>query len=277
MSNKFYVIATPIGNLSDISLRALEILKKVKFIFCENTLNSQKLLNFYQIKNSKLYSLHKFNEIKIKELVYQKLLEGDCALITDAGTPLISDPGQFTVNYLKTKNIEVIPIPGPSAITTALSGSGIIFNSFAFIGFIDRKEEKLILQLENLKNFIDLIIFYESPKRIVDTLNLISKYYQEDTEIIIARELTKKFEEIKKSTIKDLLNQKNLKGEFVVILPTKNILNIEKDLDRIKKRLNFLQNLNLKDQQILKIYNLFDSKIKKNQLYNLLKQEKKIK
>lgn len=276
MNNKFYVVATPIGNLNDISLRALEVLKKVNFIFCENTLYSQKLLNHYKIEKKSLYSLHKYKEIKIKEFVEEKLQKGDCALITDSGTPTISDPGQFIVNYLKAKEIEVIPIPGPSAIITALSGSGIIFNSFAFTGFIDRRKGKIISQIEDLKNVVDVILFYESPKRIINTLNVIFEYYQKDLEIIIARELTKKFEEIKKSTISTFLKKENLKGELVILLPTKNFIDSEMELDKVKKNLIFLRKLNLKDQEILMIYNLFDSKIKKNQLYNLLKEKKEI-
>ncbi|CRX37127.1 / rsmI / Ribosomal RNA small subunit methyltransferase I /:642418 Reverse [Candidatus Hepatoplasma crinochetorum] len=277
MNNKFYVVATPIGNLDDISLRALDVLKNVDFIFCENPLYSQKLLNYFKIEKKPLYSLHKYKEIKIKEFVEEKLKKGNCALITDSGTPTISDPGQFIINYLKLKEVDVIPIPGPNAIITALSGSGIIFNSFVFIGFLDRRRAKIIGKIEDLKYLVDVIIFYESPKRIINTLKIILEFYQKDLEIIIARELTKKFEEIKKLTINTFLKRENLKGEFVVLLPTKNFLNLEIELDKIKKNLDFLRNLDLKDQEILMIYNLFDNKVKKNQLYNLLKEKKEIK
>lgn len=274
MSNKFFVVATPIGNLKDISIRGLEILKAVDFIFCENTLYSQKLLNHYQIKNKKLYSLHKFREAKIKQFVLEKLKISDCALISDAGTPTISDPGQIIINFLKEKKIDVIPIPGASALITALSASGIIYDSFAFLGFLERTENKIILQIEKLKDNVDLIIFYQSPKRIINSLKIIANYYQDDLEIIIARELTKKFEEIEKIKIKDFLIKNNLKGEFVVLIPTKNLFNLKKEIEDLKNKIHFLHNLNLKDKQILMIYNLFEQKFKKNQIYDLLKNMK---
>ncbi|AHK22694.1 Ribosomal RNA small subunit methyltransferase I [Candidatus Hepatoplasma crinochetorum Av] len=274
MSNKFFVVGTPIGNLKDISIRGLEILKSVDFIFCENTLHSQKLLNHYEIKKKKLYSLHKFKESKIKQFVFEKLAISDCALISDSGTPTISDPGQIIINFLKEKEIDVIPIPGASALITALSASGIIYNSFAFLGFIERTENKIFFQIEKLKKSVDLIIFYESPKRIINSLKIIANYYQDDLEIIIARELTKKFEEIEKIKINDFLIKNNLKGEFVVLIPTKNLFNNKKELEDLKEQLHFFRNLNLKDKEILMIYNLFEQKFKKNQIYDLLKNMK---
>jgi len=191
---KVYIVATPIGNLGDISLRAIEILKSVTVVFCEDTRTSGILMKKYNIK-TKLSSLHKFNELAREENFRKLLSQGnDVAIISDAGTPLISDPGQFIISKIKA-DFEIISVPGATAIISALTSSGLVFDSFAFFGFIPKEKNKIkkIIK-ENL--MIDLLIFYESPKRIRNTLEKIMELYG-DIKITIAREITKTYEENK--------------------------------------------------------------------------------
>jgi len=222
MGNLF-IVATPIGNSKDISERAIECLKNSDLILCEDTRNSSNLLNLLSIKN-KLVSYHKFNEIERSKEIIKMLKAGkNISLITDAGTPCISDPGSILVNECIKENIEVFPIPGSSAVISALSVSGLTISNFAFYGFLERKDSK---QKEELKiinsNDINIVVFYESPKRIIDTLNNISNVMN-NPYLIVLNDLTKKFERkyygFAQDVIMELNNNPNKElGEYVIIV-----------------------------------------------------------
>ena len=228
-----YVVATPIGNRQDISSRAIEILESCDLILCEDTRNSSNLLNLLSIKN-KLVSYHKFNEEERTIEIIKLLKENkNISLITDAGTPCISDPGSILVNKCISEGIDVYPIPGASAVISALSVSGLTISNFAFYGFLERKKNKIQEHLKKINdNDIEIVVFYESPKRIIDTLNNI-KEVMNNPYIIVLNDLTKKFERKyygnTSDVINNLLNNKNYElGEYVIIV-SKNKKEIKKD------------------------------------------------
>lgn len=218
-----YIVATPIGNLRDITKRSVEILKSVDIILCEDTRTSSHLLNSLEIK-TKLISYHKFNEFERSREVINLLKEGkNIALITDAGTPCISDPGSILVNDCIKNNIEVFSIPGPSAVITALTLSGLSLNNFAFYGFLDRKNSNQRQKLQEInENDIETVVFYESPKRIVDTIKNICEVMN-NPYMIVLNDLTKKFEKkyygFSSVVLEELLNNPNYQlGEYVLIV-----------------------------------------------------------
>lgn len=216
---KLYIVATPIGNLEDISLRALRILKNVDLILCEDTRVSKKLLGSYQIDTPTL-SYHQHSKINKINLILDKLDNGtNLALISDAGTPGISDPGNILVEKVVAKNHLVIPIPGPSAVIAALSVSGFPSDKFLFLGFIPKKKGKQKF-LNNIKNQTLTVVFYESVYRVEKTLQQISEIMP-DCELMLAKEITKQFETFFRGTaqqVLDQLQQSKIKGEFVVIV-----------------------------------------------------------
>lgn len=213
-----YIVATPIGNLEDITLRALRILKEVDFILCEDKRITVRLLNKYDIK-TKLISFHKFNEINEFEHVLTLLKQGkNIALVCDSGTPLISDPGCKLVSGLKERNIKIVPIPGPSSLVCALSLFGIKSNEFLFIGFLPPKRSKRRKIIASLKDRAKTVILFVAPHDFKKYLKEISDFYP-DINVFYARELTKIYEEDYKGIIKDLLNEienKTIKGEIVL-------------------------------------------------------------
>jgi 16S rRNA (cytidine1402-2'-O)-methyltransferase len=238
---KLYVVATPLGNLGDITLRALETLKSVPLIACEDTRVSQKLLSHYNIK-TKTVSYHQHSSTGKVDWLLEKLEEvGELAIITDAGTPGISDPGNLLVEATVKKfgdKCEIIPIPGPSAIISLLSVSGLPTDKFLFLGFLPHKKGKETI----LKRIIDseeTVVFYESTHRIMKSLEkmsemMISTYIETSAEmplgannnrrIVVGRELTKKFETIYRGNIKQILEKLKAdvtKGEFVVVVEGK--------------------------------------------------------
>ncbi|MBL7150072.1 MAG: 16S rRNA (cytidine(1402)-2'-O)-methyltransferase [Candidatus Pacebacteria bacterium] len=223
-----YIIGTPIGNLEDLSFRALRILKEVDLILCEDTRVTKKLLDNYGIKAQAL-SYHQHSKLKKVEEIIQLLKEGkNLALVSDAGTPGISDPGnklvEEVINRLRDE-VKVIPIPGPSAVTAAASISGFPMDKFIFMGFppTKRKRKKFFEEMINSKY---PVIFYESPYRIMKTLKELSSFVG-DREIVVCRELTKKFETTYRGTIKEVIEKINplaggkIKGEFVAIVERK--------------------------------------------------------
>ena len=218
MSGVLFIIATPIGNLSDITFRAVETLKMADLILAEDTRTSEPLLKKYEIK-TKTESYHKFNEKeKVKSLTERLLNGSNLALISDAGTPLISDPGNILVNEAIKNNIKVVPIGGISAVTTFLSSISKEGEDFKFVGFLP----KTVSQIEKLlkENKSENLVFYESPLRIKETFNIILNL-NPNVKLSIGRELTKKFEEIKTDEIKNIIQYyKNnpLKGEIVCML-----------------------------------------------------------
>ncbi|ABS78052.1 16S rRNA (cytidine(1402)-2'-O)-methyltransferase [Coxiella burnetii] len=218
-----YITATPIGNREDITLRAIDTLRSVDLIAAEDTRHSKKLLEHYGIKTP-LLSLHEHNEAARATLLCEKLKQGlNVALISDAGTPLISDPGYRLVNAVREAGIEVVPIPGACAAIAALVASGLPTDRFIFEGFIPSKGEVRRKKLEDLKNQRRTIIFYESVHRIVNLIDLLNEIFGTERRATIARELTKKFETIHTATLAELKNWINEnpvqeKGEFVVIV-----------------------------------------------------------
>ena len=212
-----YIVATPIGNLNDISFRAIEILKHVNYIACEDTRHSQHLLRHYDI-NTPVFSYHDHNESASAEKIVNHIKKGESvALVSDAGTPLISDPGYEIVKRAHQENIRVIPIPGACAAMTALSASGLASDRFIFEGFLPVKQQARQNRLKKLMMETRTLIFYEAPHRIHDMLNDIKIIMDSERQITIARELTKTFEIINKNTVKNLVLPEP-KGEFVVIL-----------------------------------------------------------
>jgi 16S rRNA (cytidine1402-2'-O)-methyltransferase len=222
MGNLF-VVATPIGNLKDITIRALETLKSVDYILAEDTRVALKLLSYYNIKKP-LISYHKYSADFIYQKIYSLLLENkNIALVSDAGTPLISDPGERLIKFLleKNKNIKIIPIPGASALIAALSVAGANAGQFVFLGYPPHQKGRKKF-FEKIINFsIWPVVLYESPHRLEKTLKNLMEVLGENFKIIICRELTKIYEEIWRGNISEALNyfkNKKVKGEFVLIL-----------------------------------------------------------
>ena len=217
-----YIVPTPIGNLGDITIRAIEILKKSDFILCEDTRVSKKLLEKFEIKTS-LISNHKFNETKNLTKVLNILKDDKLvSLISDAGTPGISDPGAVLINECVKQNIHVIPLPGPSAVTTAVSASG--FNEkYLFYGFFPEKEKLIVEVLENYSNFNFCMVFFISPKKINKIIPYLKTYFK-DRKILICREISKYYEEYLRSDIANLkLFENEPKGELTIIISEKQI------------------------------------------------------
>jgi 16S rRNA (cytidine1402-2'-O)-methyltransferase len=271
MKGSLYIVSTPIGNLEDITLRALRILKEVNLILCEDKRVTIKLLNKYEIK-TKLISYHKFNERSQTEEVIKELKNGtNIALVSDAGTPIISDPGFELVKEVRENNIKVIAIPGPCALTSAISVSGKVKNDFLFIGFLSDEKNKRTEKLKSLKDRSESVLLYVGPHDLKKYLKEISDIYP-DIEIFICRELTKIYEEFISGKIKDIiekLKDKEVKGEVVLGL----IFNQEAGLTEITDKevldsINKLTNKGLSLKEIAKIlsneYNLSGNKI-----YNL--------
>ncbi|NCN07564.1 16S rRNA (cytidine(1402)-2'-O)-methyltransferase [Candidatus Falkowbacteria bacterium] len=224
--SKLYIVATPIGNLSDITFRAIEVLKQVDLILCEDTRNSKKLLDCYSI-DTKVVSYHQHSDDKKINLLLDKLKSGlNLALITDAGTPGISDPGNKLVSDV-VKNIgddcQIIPIPGASAVISALSISGLPTDKFLFLGFIPHKKGRETL-FKKIEASSETIVFYESTHRIIKTLESLNGLLSGNRMVVVCRELTKKFETIYRGSIDNVLNSlkaDNTKGEFVVVISGK--------------------------------------------------------
>ncbi len=217
---KLYIVPTPIGNLEDMTFRAVRILKEVDFILAEDTRNTGFLLKHYEI-NSKMYSHHKFNEHKTSESIVNRIATGEtCALVSDAGTPAISDPGYLLVKTAIENNIEVECLPGATAFVPALVNSGLTNDRFCFEGFLPQKKGRQ-KRLEALKEESRTMIFYESPFRLVKTLEQFKDTFGEDRLASVSRELTKMHEENVHGSLNDItehFKQKNIKGEIVIIV-----------------------------------------------------------
>lgn len=265
-----YAVAVPLGNLSDITLRAIEILKSVDCIACEDTRNTKVLLEKYNI-STKLIDCHKFNEKERSEKLSEIMGEtGSVALVSDAGTPGICDPGCVVEKELLQKGHKIVPIPGASALTAFLSAVPRNNEFFAFAGFIPRTTPKRVELFEKFKGIN--WIFYESPNRLKSTLEDIKNHFGENKKIAIGRELTKIFEEIKIGTVSEILNYyetNTLKGEIVgMIFEDEEIkfdeLGIKKDIERLKKE-------GFSNKDISKIIALMKN-VSKNKVYELTLQ-----
>lgn len=219
-AGNLYLVPVPIGNLRDITLRALEILRKVEIIAAEDTRITRSLLSHYQIKSGRLISLHKYNEKKRIPEILELLEQGkDIAVVSDAGSPGISDPASLLVQEAIDHQINIIPLPGATAIIPALTASGFNTESFLFLGFLPltnkHRKEKLAL----IKNSIHTVILYEAPHRIKRTLTELSEYI-DNRRICLAREITKIYEEFIRGNIQDIITNYNIKekGEFVIVI-----------------------------------------------------------
>ena len=225
-----YIVATPIGNREDMSQRAIRILQEVDVIYAEDTRHSGNLLNALGIKNN-LQSLHAHNEADKSALIIAGILQGHSyALISDAGTPLISDPGFPLVKLAHNKGISVIPIPGPCALVTALSAAGVPCDAFTFIGFLPAKQAARQDKLKSMYSLSQTLVFYESTHRILDCVTDIGTTLGSNVDFVVAKELTKTFEGFIRGTSEEisqwlLTDPARCKGEFVLIIPPKLLAN----------------------------------------------------
>lgn len=225
MENKLYVVPTPIGNLQDMTFRAIETLKNVDFILAEDTRKTGVLLQHFEIKN-KITSYHKFNEHKTVEAVVEKIAAGQCAaLVSDAGMPSISDPGFLIVRQCIKNDVEIEVLPGATAFVPALVLSGLPSEKFCFEGFLPVKKGRQ-KRLNQLKDEERTLIFYESPYRILKTLQQFAEILGNDRRASVSRELTKIYEETIRDSLINLVkifeNKKTIKGEFVIVIEGKN-------------------------------------------------------
>ncbi|NMP30235.1 16S rRNA (cytidine(1402)-2'-O)-methyltransferase [Thalassotalea sp. M1531] len=266
-----YVVSTPIGNLGDISQRAIEVLSQVDLIACEDTRHTQKLLSAFSIK-AQTFSLHDHNERQRQEQIGNWLNEGkSIALVSDAGTPLISDPGYHIVNYLRQNEHKVVPIPGACAAIAALSVAGLPTDRFTFEGFLPSKSGQRQTVLTSLKDESRTMVFYDAPRRAIDTIKDIVEVLSGDRLVVIARELTKTFETIHHDTAQNLLewlkeDPNQLKGEMVLIIAGKTAVKDELPPEIKNTLAILLEELPPKKACAVaaKIYS-----VKKNALYNL--------
>ncbi len=222
MSGTLYVVATPIGNLEDITLRALRVLKEVDVVACEDTRRTRGLLTHFDI-HTPTVSYYEHNQLVRGPQILRQLMDGrSVALVTDAGTPGISDPGFLLVRDARAAGILVVPVPGPSAVVAALSAAGLPADRFVFDGFLPVKPGRRVNRLTALRALGMTVVVYESPHRIVAALEAIRDVWGDAAEITVARELTKQFEEIVRAPASAHLARlaaKEPRGEFVVILP----------------------------------------------------------
>jgi 16S rRNA (cytidine1402-2'-O)-methyltransferase len=222
-SGNLYIVATPIGNLDDITVRALNIIQTVDYVAAEDTRHSSILLQHFNLKKQ-LISLHDFNEQQKSATLIKLLQQGkNIALISDAGTPLISDPGYRLVTLVQKANINIIPIPGPCAAITALCASGLPTDKFIFEGFLPAKETSRCHRFHELKTETRTLIFYETPHRVLASIINLLEIFGEQRQAVIARELTKKFETIFHGSLLEIKNwlesdSNQQKGEFVILV-----------------------------------------------------------
>ncbi|MGE8623008.1 MULTISPECIES: 16S rRNA (cytidine(1402)-2'-O)-methyltransferase [Acinetobacter] len=251
MSAQLFVVATPIGHLDDISYRAIEVLKSVSLIAAEDTRTSMQLLKHFNI-STPLTACHDHNESNKIDQLIQRLLNGEnMALISDAGTPLISDPGFKFVRAAQEHNIRVIPVPGACAAIAALSAVGLPSDRFSFEGFLPSKQSQRLLNLEKLKDETQTMIFYEAPHRILECVKDMANVFGADRPVGFAREITKTFETIRKMALGELIefiakDANQQKGEIVLVVGGATV---EKDMDQEKLDkllLRLLQDLSVK-------------------------------
>ncbi|MGN1312457.1 MAG: 16S rRNA (cytidine(1402)-2'-O)-methyltransferase [Bacilli bacterium] len=267
-----YLIPTPIGNLDDITYRAVKVLEEVEVIFSEDTRVTLNLLNNFGIKK-KLISLHEHNENEIKEKVLDYLKSGfSVGLVTDRGTPIISDPGYKTVKYVSDNNFNVIALPGATAFVCALIASGISPQPFLFYGFLNSKDSRKKEELELLKDVEYTMIFYEAPHRIINTLNMMLDIFG-NRKISISREITKKFETIYRGNINDIIQNIPEKGEFVVIVSGNDEKEVISDLS-IKESVNLYIRAGFDVMSSIKKV-ARDKKLPKNEIYKEYHKEDK--
>jgi 16S rRNA (cytidine1402-2'-O)-methyltransferase len=240
-----YVVATPIGNLQDITLRALEVLKTVDVVAAEDTRHTSHLLSHFAIQK-KLIAVHEHNEQKSAQILLERLRAGETiALVTDAGTPGISDPGAIVVDVLREAGVKVVPVPGASAVIAALSASGITANGYVFYGFLPASGSQRRKALEALKGYSSTLVFYEAPHRIIECVEDLAKVLGGERRITIARELTKTFETFHRCALQDAKgwlesDPNQQRGEFVLLVEAAAVVeeaDISEDAERILRLL----------------------------------------
>ena len=242
MSGIFYVIGTPIGNLEDITIRQLDTLKNVDFICAEDTRVTLKLLNHYEIKKQ-LVSFHEHSTKSDAQRIIDRLMNGEnCGIVTDAGMPCISDPGEVLVKLCAENNIEVKVVPGASAVVSAVAVSGLDTRRFMFEGFLPVNKKERSERLELLKDETGLIVFYEAPHKLKNTLSCLADFFGEERKISLCRELTKIHEEVLRMTLGEALDYYNvneLRGEFVLVMEGKTKsdekITLESAVEQVKK------------------------------------------
>ena len=269
-----YLIPTPIGNLDDMTIRGINTLKEVEVVFSEDTRVTKMLLNHFNIKK-KLISLHEHNEDIIKSKVLDYLNNGfNVGLVTDRGTPIISDPGYKTVKYVIDNDYNVVALPGANAFVPALIISGIDPMPFTFYGFLDSRKSKRRKELEKLVAIRSTMIFYEAPHRIKDTIELMLEVFG-DRDISISREISKKYESIYRGSISNLISDlDNIKGEFVIVVSgcKDNITTL--DNTDIVNSVNYYIDNGLSKKDAIKLVSNIEN-ISKNDIYNLYHKEDK--
>ncbi len=268
MSGKIYLVATPIGNLEDITFRALKILKDVDLIAAEDTRNTLKLLNHFEIKKP-LISYHRHNEeVKVDSLI-EKVKNGEnIAIVSDAGTPGISDPGEVIVKQAIKNSIEVIPIPGACAAINALIASGLDTKEFVFLGFLPLNKKLRKEKLEEIKNENKTLIIYEAPHKLKNTL-LDLKNIIENREVVLARELTKIHEEFIRGNIEEVISKSDeLKGEMIILIEGAEEIKKEIELNKLslEEHYNYYKNLGFEKKDIIKKISK-DREVSKNEIY----------
>ena len=273
MSGNLYLVATPIGNLEDITYRAIRILNDVDLIAAEDTRQTLKLLNHYEIKKP-LISYHRHNEDIKVEVLIKKLKDGNnIAIVSDAGTPAICDPGEVIVKEAIKENIKIIPIPGACAFVNALITSGLDTTEFSFYGFLSINKKIRKEKLEEIKKENKTIILYEAPHKIKSTLEDLSKII-DNRKIVIARELTKIHEEFLRGTTSEILeNYKEPKGEHIILIEGSSINEKEENIEKlneltIEEHYKYYEKQGLEKNEIIKKI-AKDRKVTKNEIYKL--------
>lgn len=267
-----YLVPTPIGNMLDMTFRSIEVLKSVDIILCEDTRNTKILCSHFEI-DTPLMCYHIFNEDSRCDEVLDLLKEGKIiALVSDAGLPGISDPGYLVTKRALESGFEVRALPGASAGITALVASGLPCGKFYFYGFLDHKKSQKEKELNELSDFKETIIFYESPHRINETIEVMYEVYK-DRNIVIARELTKRYEEYIRGNIKDIVNMNlNLKGEIVIIVEGAKMTKVANDLNTktIMEHYKYYLDLGLNDMNAIKMVSK-DRGVSKSIIYKEIK------
>lgn len=272
-----YIVATPIGNLGDISQRALHVLNEVDLIAAEDTRRSGQLLQHFNI-TTPTTSLHEHNERQVAEQLLSRLQAGEAiALISDAGTPLLSDPGYFLVNQARQAGVSVVPIPGASALLAALSVAGLPTDRFVFEGFLPAKSAARLKRLQQLAQDTRTLVFYEAPHRIVEMLRDLASAFGDERQAVISRELTKTFETIHADTLAGMLawvlaDDNQQKGEFVVLVKGAE----PRDEDALDPEVERILMILLEELPVKQAASLAASitGVKKNRLYQLALEKK---
>lgn len=275
MLGKLYLVATPIGNLEDITFRAINVLKEVDLIAAEDTRHTLKLLNHYEISKP-LISYHRHNEDVKSDVLISKLLDGqNVAIVTDAGTPGISDPGEEIVKEAIENNIEVVPIPGACALINALIASGLNTKEFAFYGFLPLNKKNRNSVFDRIKKEDKTVILYEAPHKLIKTLEDILEIVG-DVSCVLAKELTKIHEEFIRDNISDIIKNLNgkdsIKGEYIILLDLTNNTNNDVEDDVIEKSIEeqyeFYKNQGMLKKDIIKQI-AKNKNVHKNEIYKL--------